>query len=69
MQKSGFEGIGVLTAVIVSMHRTKGSDVRYLESAREYSFHSCPNRSCAGAIRVWLKAKYPSKKKWIVPAT
>jgi len=28
------------TAVIVSMHRTKGSEVKYLESLRAYSFHN-----------------------------
>jgi hypothetical protein len=38
-------GLELLTAVTVSMHRTKGSEVRYRESERAYSFHSCPNRS------------------------
>ncbi len=34
------------TAVTVSMHSTNGSDVMYLESENEYSFHNWPNRSC-----------------------
>lgn len=41
------------------MQSTNGSEVRYLESEKAYSFQSCPNRSCAGPIRVWLNAKYP----------
>lgn len=43
---------GEVTAVTVSMQRTKGSEVRYLLSERAYSFQSCPKRSCAGPIRV-----------------
>ena len=38
------------TAVTVSMHSTKGSDVKYLESDQEYSFHICPKRSCLPGI-------------------
>lgn len=38
------------TAVTVSMHKVNGSQVRYLESDFAYSFHSCPNRSCAPAM-------------------
>ena len=34
------------TAVTVSMHKTNGSAVRYLESAKAYSFQNCPKRSC-----------------------
>lgn len=52
----------------VSIQTTNGSEVRYLESESAYSFHSCPNRSCAGAMALWFTEKYPSKKKWIVPA-
>ena len=40
------------TAVTVSMHSTKGSLVRYLESEKAYSFHNWPKMSCAGPIRV-----------------
>lgn len=47
------------TAVMVSMHSTNGSEVKYLESDSAYSFHSCPKRSCFGPIRVWLTEKYP----------
>ena len=47
------------TAVTVSMRRTKDSEVKYLESENEYSFHNCPNRSCLPGILAWLKAKYP----------
>ena len=47
------------TAVTVSMHRTNDSEVKYLESEKEYSFHSCPNRSCLPGMLAWLKAKYP----------
>ena len=47
------------TAVTVSIHRTNGSEVRYLESENEYSFHNCPNRSCLPGMFAWLKAKYP----------
>ena len=47
------------TAVTVSMHKTKDSEVRYLESENEYSFHNCPNRSCLPGMFAWLKAKYP----------
>ena len=47
------------TAVTVSMHKTNGSEVRYLESEKEYSFHSWPNRSCLPGMFAWLKAKYP----------
>ena len=43
-----------LTAVMVSIHRTNGSEVRYLESELAYSFHICPKMSVAGAMRVWL---------------
>lgn len=48
-----------LTAVTVSIHRTNDSEVRYLESEKEYSFHNCPNRSCLLGMFAWLKAKYP----------
>lgn len=44
--------VGGHTAVIVSIHRTKGSENRYLESESEYSFHSCPKKSCIPAMRV-----------------
>jgi hypothetical protein len=44
------QGRGRQTAVTVSMQRTKGSEVRYLESESAYSFHNCPKRSCAGPI-------------------
>lgn len=47
------------TAVTVSMQRTNDSDVKYLESENEYSFHNCPKRSCLPGILAWLKAKYP----------
>ena len=47
------------TAVTVSMHKTNDSEVKYLESENEYSFHSCPNRSCLPGRFAWLKAKYP----------
>lgn len=30
----------IRTAVTVSMHNTKGSEVRYLESLNAYSFHN-----------------------------
>lgn len=40
------------TAVTVSIHRTNGSEVRYLESELAYSFHICPKMSVAGAMRV-----------------
>jgi hypothetical protein len=46
-----------LTAVTVSMQSTNGSEVRYRESEKAYSFHSCPNRSWAGPIRVWFREK------------
>jgi hypothetical protein len=39
----GFSALGIsgpFTAVMVSMHSTKGSEVRYRESDRAYSFHS-----------------------------
>ena len=39
-----------LTAVTVSIHNTNGSEVRYLESESEYSFHICPNRSCMAGM-------------------
>ncbi len=51
--------VGGRTAVTVSMHKTKDSEVKYLESENEYSFHSCPNRSCLPGRFAWLKAKYP----------
>ena len=57
-----------LTAVMVSMQSTNGSEVRYLESEKAYSFHSWPNRSCFGPIDLWLTEKYPSKNKWMHPA-
>ena len=38
--------LGQRTAVTVSMQSTKASWVRYRESLSEYSFHSCPKRSC-----------------------
>ena len=41
------------------MHKTNDSEVKYLESENEYSFHSCPNRSCLPGMFAWLKAKYP----------
>ena len=44
------------------------SDIMYLLSLNAYSFHSWPNRSIAGAMRVWFNEKYPSKKRWIDPA-
>lgn len=47
------------TAVTVSMHKTNDSEVKYLESENEYSFHNCPNRSCLPGMFAWLKAKYP----------
>jgi hypothetical protein len=51
-----FRGIGCVwegpTAVTVSIHRTNGSEVRYLESELAYSFHICPKMSVAGAMRV-----------------
>ena len=37
--------IGTQTAVTVSMHSTNGSEVKYRESERAYSFHNCPNKS------------------------
>lgn len=58
----------LLTTVMVSIHRTIGSEVKYRESDSEYSFHNCPNKSWAGAICVWLMTKYPSKKQWRDPA-
>lgn len=45
------------TAVMVSMQSTNASCVRYRESESEYSFHSCPNKSCIPPIRRKLKAK------------
>jgi hypothetical protein len=60
--KCGRAGEGMMeirTAVTVSMHSTKGSEVRYRESDNAYSFHSCPKRSWAGPICVWLREKYP----------
>ena len=39
------EETGKHTAVTVSMHSTKGSEVKYRESESAYSFHSCPKRS------------------------
>lgn len=45
------------TAVTVSMHKTNASEVKYLESEKEYSFHNCPNRSCLPGMVAWLKAK------------
>ena len=47
------------TAVTVSIHKTNGSEVRYLESENEYSFHNCPKKSCFPGMLAWLKAKYP----------
>ena len=47
------------TAVTVSIHKTNDSEVRYLESENEYSFHNCPNRSCLPGMFAWLYAKYP----------
>ena len=45
--KSGWMAQSIVrTAVIVSMHRTNGSEFIYLESENAYSFHSCPKRSC-----------------------
>jgi hypothetical protein len=35
----------------------KGSEVRYLESDREYSFHSWANRSSELAILAWFRTK------------
>jgi hypothetical protein len=52
-------GGGRRTAVTVSMQRTKGSEVRYLESLKAYSFQSWPRMSCAGPIWKWLREKYP----------
>ena len=51
--------IGERTAVTVSIHKTNDSEVKYLESENEYSFHNCPNRSCLPGMFAWLKAKYP----------
>ena len=39
------------------MQRTKGSENMYLESDREYSFHSWPKKSVIDAIRVWFTMK------------
>lgn len=59
-----FKGGALLTAVIVSMHSTKGSEVRYRESERAYSFHNWPKRSWAGPIRLWFREKYPKIVNW-----
>ena len=45
---------GKHTTVQVSMHRRKGSDVMYLESDKEYSFHSWAKKSVLEAMRVLL---------------
>lgn len=41
-----------LTAVTVSIQSTNGSLVKYLLSLNAYSFHNCPNKSCAPPIRI-----------------
>jgi hypothetical protein len=51
--------ICIRTAVMVSMQSTKGSEVKYRESERAYSFHSWPKRSFAEPMRVWFSMKYP----------
>lgn len=56
------------TTVQVSIQSTSGSEDRYLESDKAYSFHSWPKKSCMLAILPWLITKYPSKKRWIDPA-
>ena len=45
------------TAVSVSMQRTKGSRVKYRESASAYSFHSCAKRVCMPASSLLLYAR------------
>lgn len=44
---------------MVSIHKTKGSCVKYLESESAYSFHNWPKTSCSEPIFLWLMAKYP----------
>lgn len=46
-----------LTTVMVSTETIKGSEVRYRESEREYSFHSCAKRVCWPANEEWLSTK------------
>lgn len=46
-----------LTAVTVSIHNTKGSEVRYRESDQAYSFQSWPKKSPLPAILAWLNEK------------
>lgn len=38
----------------------KGSEVKYLESDRAYSFHSWAKRSFEPARLAWFRTKYPS---------
>lgn len=45
------------TAVTVSIHNTKGSEVRYRESDQAYSFQSWPKKSPLPAILAWLYEK------------
>lgn len=45
--------------MIVSTQIMKGSEVRYLESERAYSFHSWANRSLEPARLAWFMTKYP----------
>jgi hypothetical protein len=49
--------IEVPTAVTASIHTRNASDLRYLESEREYSFHSSPKRSLLPAIVAWWRTK------------
>ena len=48
---------GRRTAVMVSIHKTKGSCVKYRESESAYSFQSWPKTSCNEPMLRWLIAK------------
>lgn len=45
------------TTVMLSTLSMNGSDVRYRESDRAYSFQSWANRFCDEATVAWLKTK------------
>lgn len=66
--EGGNEGGRLRTAVTPSIQNRNASEVRYRESEREYSFHSCEKRDCSPARVLWLTTKWPSKKRWMHPA-
>ena len=48
---------------MASTHSVKGSDVKYRESDKAYSFHTWASRDCEDARREWLRTKNPAQAK------